>query len=152
MGFASAMWSFRWVHVPNTFMFTITILIYSDHHPMSHPQLHKKGKTRCSNRVYTYIYPNSLMIPDLWKILLRQIPSNTIGTITPPDKTPWYVHKHLDFAHGCHSSAFAHETFHYSWKITLGQTTLSLAILPKLTSKNQNLSLALALAECRVSG
>jgi len=45
------------------------------------------------------------------------------------------VHKRLDFAHGWHYSSFAHETLHYSWKKTLGQTALSLAILPKLSIK-----------------
>lgn len=69
------------------------------------------------------------------------------GTVEAYYQTPGTAHKHLDSAHGCHSGSFAHETFHCSWKIPLGQTALSLAILPKWAIKNQNQSLALALAK-----
>lgn len=65
------------------------------------------------------------------------MPSNATGTMKPPDKTAGNVPYTLILPMVAIPVSLAHDSFHHFCKTTLCQTTLSLAVLPKLTIKNQ---------------
>ena len=114
-----------WQYLCSLYACTLIIIIHSTHNCT-------KGKLACSNGV--------LKDPRSKWYQLFEVPAQTDSfqhnkPLKTPDQTPRKVHKHLHSAHCCHFTSFAHETFHYSWKISLGQTALSLAILPKWTIK-----------------